>query len=492
MRVCSAIVLIGGIALSQLASSAPTIAAPTSTGSANGWSLLWTNQDVAARKLFSAAVVANPADADSLRGLAILDAIEDRPLQQVDHLAAMYKWAPGTAFADACWPEFDHTCTTTGRFATLKSVATTIVASKSAHSHLKADATLSLAAVLEITGDRQGANRLKDSLGFITTWNVIGPFTNTSRSGFDTSFGPESEIDFTKSYAGDNDRHVSWRRLADIDDDDYAQVGESLSESSEELGYVVTAVKSPGAMDAVLTLDCDGAYRVSVNGKSAANHALYGTATAYEVKSVDVPIKLTAGWNTILIKIANDEQRLSTLRVRITNVSGGTLLLPADPSHAGGSSTLAAGTPDPKPYTAQELARVPNTPDSLSLAADALDHTGDDDAVIAAAQAALAAALNRGALLSCPSPMHSARQLEPTMPRQEMNLAATADPRLLEAQVIAIGYKLKELTTAQGINRLKALLAISPDSPQIFGRHSRMTIPEAALIGRSTTRRRSG
>ncbi|NIP97372.1 MAG: hypothetical protein GWO24_29625, partial [Akkermansiaceae bacterium] len=62
----------------------------------------------------------------------------------------------------------------------------------------------------ELSGKLGQEVDLPRHFGFLTHWQVIGPFDNSERKGFDTVFPPEEEINLKAAYPGKDGTEVKW------------------------------------------------------------------------------------------------------------------------------------------------------------------------------------------------------------------------------------------------------------------------------------------
>ena len=139
---------------------------------------------------------------------------------------------------------------------------------------------------------------LADELGFLTDWQVIGPFDNEQGSGFGRVFPPEGELDLDATYPA-KARDASWRRLP-------ARVGlvplETLFHPrTHALAYAVTTVDIERDTDVAFRLGSDESIKVWIDG-----------ALVFE-RDVRRPcrfdqdafgVRLRAGHHRILVKVA--------------------------------------------------------------------------------------------------------------------------------------------------------------------------------------------
>jgi DUF2961 family protein len=138
-------------------------------------------------------------------------------------------------------------------------------------------------------------------------WNVVGPFPSPRVPGrevspaLDSLFGPERNPDLAVSYTGLGGVSVHWRRVA-AGLDGRVRLTDLFRPTDWVLVYGQAFLYSPSAGPATLLLGADDAHVLWVNGVRVS--ARQGRHTS-EPDDVAIPVQLRAGWNRILVKVAN-------------------------------------------------------------------------------------------------------------------------------------------------------------------------------------------
>ena len=144
--------------------------------------------------------------------------------------------------------------------------------------------------------------------GFLMTWKLIGPFDNTNKGGFDVAYPPEREIDLAARYTGKVDE-VHW--FEHITSDNYGKVdlNKAIGKHMGVVGYAWTEFDSPTERDVELRMGCKNAFKVWLNGQLVFARDEYHRGQRMD--QYRMPVTLRAGRNGILLKICQDEQKVS-------------------------------------------------------------------------------------------------------------------------------------------------------------------------------------
>jgi len=164
------------------------------------------------------------------------------------------------------------------------------------------------------------AAAIRDSLGFIKEWQIIGPFENERGGGFDTVFGPEKEIDLDATYNG-KERPVRWRPLPCAAPAGSVNLNALLRPNDQCLAYAVCFLETERDREAALRIGSDEAIKVFVNGREI--FALDARRQQKFDQDV-IGLRLRAGKNALLLKICEQTRKWS-FAARLTEPSGAPL-----------------------------------------------------------------------------------------------------------------------------------------------------------------------
>lgn len=142
--------------------------------------------------------------------------------------------------------------------------------------------------------------------GFLMKWNVIGPFDNTERKGFDAAFPPEKEVKLDAEYDGKTSK-VKWQSFESQHEYGKLDFNKPLGMLKESTAYAVTTIDSPTEREAELRLGCKNAWKVWLNGE-----LLFGRDEYHRGQQMDqykLRCRLKRGANTVLVKACQNEQK---------------------------------------------------------------------------------------------------------------------------------------------------------------------------------------
>jgi len=141
--------------------------------------------------------------------------------------------------------------------------------------------------------------------GFITAWDLIAPFDNTGKSGFDVAYPPEKEIDLAATYQGKSGE-VKWVTHETSDDYGMVDLNKTLGKFKGAIAYAYCEYIAAEAIPCDVRLGCINANKVWLNGKLLTANEVYHASTAIDQYVSQGQLK--KGKNTILIKVCQNEQ----------------------------------------------------------------------------------------------------------------------------------------------------------------------------------------
>lgn len=223
--------------------------------------------------------------------------------------------------------------------------------------HANFDELAELVARLRLAaGDRAGAYALTAERGLLGEALVAGPFGVARRAALERVFPPElaaarAVVDPAERFAALRGER-GWERLTREPRAAHLDLSDA-AEGDGQACYVLTHVEAPGPLEAELV------YR-GPSAKVWVNRAHVGTIDRARERlshEVRLPIRLVAGWNRLLIKVAGGSG--PSVHVRLTTPAGGPLVLPCSATPA---EVAAARTEPSAPLLQHALAALAQEP----------------------------------------------------------------------------------------------------------------------------------
>ena len=135
---------------------------------------------------------------------------------------------------------------------------------------------------------------LLDGNGFITAWNVAGPFTKAGQEGkalFDVRFGPEMDADV-----------AIWQPLDPKAVQGGVVIFDNVFEGDHRVAYLVTCLVAKKSERVTLGLGSDDGIKAWLNGEEVhANNAIRPVSK----DSDKVQVQLKKGENILLLKVVD-------------------------------------------------------------------------------------------------------------------------------------------------------------------------------------------
>lgn len=141
--------------------------------------------------------------------------------------------------------------------------------------------------------------------GFLKEWRVIGPFDNTGLAHFGTVYPPEEKQDVSAEYDGKLGK-VTWQEHTA--EDGVVDFVDALGKEKEAIAYALTTFTADQAGSAEIRYETRNASKVWLNGELIASTEVYHSGSGFD--QYRVPVDLKPGQNTLLLKIAQNEQKM--------------------------------------------------------------------------------------------------------------------------------------------------------------------------------------
>lgn len=446
---------------------------------ATGWNQFWGNQNAAARTSFRAALKANPSDTSARRGLGWL-ALQDGA--RGDAVAAwlpLFTTAPGQPETAMLWPRFAVLCDMTGNYSAIQAAARSVIASKTASPAFRQAARATLSNELAMAGQKKAGAALLAGNGSVRRWKAVGPFSNVSRSGFSKIYEPERAPNTAKSYIAKDELALGWLSVnaASHGIDSQIRLAGMLGDGDPCVFYAATAIHAPSAGTATLFFDATGASKLMVNGRVLLSDEIDRSELAYGAEPFVLKTPLRAGWNTVLVKVADGDSTSARFSLRALGADGKPLaadpartvpvaLQRISPGHPGAefnnhsSDTMAAAALVKQPLTAATAEKL------MTLAYNQVQ-ANDFEMADISLKALLAKYPQSGWLHFEASRALSASDQEDAA-KVELEKAISLQPGLLDARLDRLDNEDDSLTASQKINALRALHKNHKRSARLF------------------------
>ncbi len=146
---------------------------------------------------------------------------------------------------------------------------------------------------------------LQKHFGFLTRWQIIGPFDNRGGKGFNVVYPPEKEINLKANYDGQLGK-VKWKPVSTSDSYGIVDIAKSLKNYKGSAMYATTAFHAAQGRAVQFRLGTPNAWKLWVNGKQIFAREEYHRGM--ELDQYQVTAQLKPGKNVILLKILQNEQ----------------------------------------------------------------------------------------------------------------------------------------------------------------------------------------
>jgi len=181
--------------------------------------------------------------------------------------------------------------------------ATAVTTYREALGHAReADQIEDIAKRLQDLGDKVD---LAKTFGWVSKWQLVGPFDNTGEAGFAKVYPPEERIEMAAELPGKSGP-VKWFPYKTRSEYGLVDFNQAISSLKGAVGYAVAEFWSDSARTAQVRLGCKNGWKVWVNGALVFGRDEYHRSA--EIDQYRMPVTLKAGRNLILVKCAQNEQ----------------------------------------------------------------------------------------------------------------------------------------------------------------------------------------
>lgn len=171
-------------------------------------------------------------------------------------------------------------------------------------------------------GDLEATHQSFDQRNYITDWQIVGPFDNEGKAGFEQVFGPDATPEEPlvpgRAFSG-KERPVRYRALPDIFQYGWVDFGYVFRPSTHICGHATTFISGTRKEDEkksrkiTLWVGSDGAHRVQFNGQVAVEEKAY---RGFDTSRYAATVLLRPGQNRLSIKACGaDTSPMFAIRV---------------------------------------------------------------------------------------------------------------------------------------------------------------------------------
>ncbi len=235
-----------------------------------------------------------------------------------------------------------------------------IAGMRGADANTRATAQLLLLDLERARGRLVRADEVRQGLGFVDDWYVVGAFDNEGKAGCDTDFGPEAAaLDLAATYPGTKGREVTWRRLTATPADGYVDLSVAVRPNREAVAYALTWLEASEETRVALGVGTSGGFRLWVNGQPVAQENRYNLPRPDQSR---VAVRLRKGLNRVLVKVCQEAGPLG-FYLRQENTGRGSVraLLPSKvPALTAGAAPAPQALPTLTSTLRDMVAKSPN------------------------------------------------------------------------------------------------------------------------------------
>lgn len=152
-------------------------------------------------------------------------------------------------------------------------------------------------------------------MGGINSWQYVGPFDNTSGSGFDKNYGPISEVSDKVTFLSRRLAPIHWFSQPFTNPESWIFTENAISESTGSIVYAQSFVQSMQDQSVLINAGFAGNIKVWVNDQLVIR---VSEEHKTELDAYSVPCKLNKGYNRILVQVGSDDDDPNFI-IRITD-----------------------------------------------------------------------------------------------------------------------------------------------------------------------------
>lgn len=173
---------------------------------------------------------------------------------------------------------------------------------------------------------------MRKHFGFVSTWQVVGPFDNRKEVGFATAYKPEAEylqtgaenVKATYPAKGEG-AQAGWQPASTEKPDGTVDLNPIMLNEKGAVVYAYAVIESPKALKCQVRFGTPNANKIWVNGRPVTMNNVYHTGA--QIDQYVAPVELKQGTNNLLLKLCQNEQTEAwaqdfSFMVRFTDETG--------------------------------------------------------------------------------------------------------------------------------------------------------------------------
>ena len=191
--------------------------------------------------------------------------------------------------------------------------------------------------IAELLQDKGIEIDLRNQLGFLSDWQLVGTFDNKDEAGFDAPYGPElklAKIDTEAKYEDMDGKQSGWQAFNSNSATAMVDLNQVIGKVKGATVYALTEFDAVEERAAEIRIGSANAHKIWINGQEVMSNEIYHNSNS--IDKFSAPIKLQEGKNTVLIKVCQNEQtepwaQRWEFQVRICDAAG-KAITPAKPA----------------------------------------------------------------------------------------------------------------------------------------------------------------
>ncbi len=171
----------------------------------------------------------------------------------------------------------------------------------------------------ESTGYKIGVDsyQILHASPFVQRYMVLGPFPKTDANKIVSSISPDNPQNLNETYIGLDGKTIQWREV-EARRSGLLDLRSNIGMNINVIGYAVTYVYAPKAMDTVMLLGSDETVTVWLNGTEIHRKRVYRRITP---DADTIPCQLKVGWNEVVCSVEQNSWTWA-LYLRFTDADG--------------------------------------------------------------------------------------------------------------------------------------------------------------------------